>query len=452
MAPETVSCEAYEGNSLMVFQDLPLDFDPSTQWLDGDSPQHPHFNEAERIQDLVGAIKGDLLDCIFEGCRILLQRHDAQNLLQTFEHDTQVWRAAVSMHKFGVVYLGSRTDCRYDFLPVLESNEELFAAVDSFLCSERNAIRVINYGVHRWITTKNSKVERPGMLVPAYAISSIDLHHIAVRSQDVEGDSVSLLGASEALWDLHDFAHHVAAALSPVLYGSKYFSHLIDLPPRLTALIRSRAMNTAKPKPLCSDGVIFSELLTPLFEDEVGGAVIIAGGRQQETQHTYASLTNRLAESLADYLLQRRALRHGTTGALLMMEDPITPEQLAVLVQNKAYELTASEIEQRVMTRGGPADDERDVLEAMGGAADRIRYLAASRGWMYFEVRNTIKHRAQKLAYQIVAERMLDGSEGEMDEVDRELVQLVINSCGYVGWERGEVPNLWEVLLDRETI
>lgn len=430
----------------MVFQELPLEFDPSTQWLDGDSPQHPHFNEAERIQYLVRAIKGDLLDCIVEGCHILLQRKDAKNLLRTFEYDTQVWRAAVSMHKYGVVYLGSRTDCRHDFMPVLESNKELFAAVDSFLCSERNAIRVINYGVHRWITTKNSKVEYPIRLVPPYAISSVDLHHIAVRSQDIVVGSVNLLDATEALWDLHDFAHHAAAALSPALYGNKYFSHLIKLPPRLTALIRSPAMKTAKAKPLFSDGVIFSELLTPLFEDEMGTVF-----RGQQKMYTYASLTEHLAESLADYLLQQRALRHNTTGALLTMEAPITPVQLAVLVQNKAYELTASEIEQRVMTRGGPAHDDRDALDAMSGSADRIRYLAASRGWTYFEVRNTIKHRAQKLAYQKVARRMLDRPEGEMDAVDRELVQLVINSSGYVGWERGQVPNLWQVLLNWRT-
>lgn len=203
---------------------------------------------------------------------------------------------------------------------MLESNKELFAAVDTFLGSERNAIRAINYGVHRWITTKNLRVEHPAKLVPAHAISSIDLHHMAVRYQDTEGDSVSLLDVTEALWDLHDFAHHTAAALSPALYGSKYFTHLIKLSPRLTALIRSPAMKTAEPKPPCSDGVIFSELLTPLFEDEVGA--IIARGQGQQTHHTYASLTDRLADSLAGYLLQQRALRHSTTSALLTMEAP----------------------------------------------------------------------------------------------------------------------------------
>ncbi|KAK8055461.1 hypothetical protein PG993_000688 [Apiospora rasikravindrae] len=131
------------------------------------------------------------------------------------------------------------------------------------------------------------------------------------------------------------------------------------------------------------------------------------------------------------------------------MEAPITPEQLAVLAQNKAYELTASEMEQRVMTRGGPALDARDKLDAMS-SAERIRHLAASRSWMYFEARNTIKHRAQKLAYGKVARHMLARSEEELDGADRQLVQLVINANEYMGWEWGQVPNLWEILLGIE--
>ncbi|KAK8021454.1 hypothetical protein PG990_006592 [Apiospora arundinis] len=428
MPVESSSCHPEKDKYLMAFQDLPSDFDPSTQWLDGHSPQHSHFNNAERIQHLVRRIKGELLGCIIKGCQILLQRNSAHGLLQTFERDMPIWRAVISMHKYGVVYLGTRTDCRDDFLPVLESNEQLFAAVDTFLCSERNAIRAVNYGVHRWITTKNMQVEYPVELVPPYAISSISLHHVAVRSRDIEGGSARLLEVTEALWDLHDFAHHTAAALSPNLYGNKYFSHLIGLPRRLTALIRSPGMSTADPKPACSDGVIFSQ-----------------------GPYTYACLTNRLADLLAAYLLQQRALCHRTTGAMITMKAPITPEQLAVLTQNKAYELTASEMEQRVLTRGGPAGDGRDELDAMS-TADRIRHLATCcNRWMYFEFRNTIKHRAQKLAYQKVAQHMLARPEQEMDAADKELVQLILDNMAYKGYECEQVPNLWEVLLERQT-
>ena len=213
-----------------IFQDLPPDFNPSITWLDGHSPEHPYFDNAERIQSLGTLIKGHLLDCILEGCRI---------------------------------------ECRRDFLSALESNENRFAAIDLFLSSEQKVIRAINYGVHRWVQSKNIQVDHPTKLVPPNAISSITLHHIAVRPQDFDGDSTHMLEVTKAKWDLHDFAHHTMTALSPVLYGNKYFTHLIELPPRLTSLIRSPGMSTTQPKPRCSDGLIFSEFLTPLFSEEV---------------------------------------------------------------------------------------------------------------------------------------------------------------------------------------
>lgn len=63
---------------------------------------------------------------------------------------------------------------------------------------------------------------------------------------------------------------------------------------------------------------------------------------------------------MSNYLQGRCEQEHVSTGARLRMNALVTPTQLAVLAQNKAYELTASEIEQRVMTRGGPKSNERD--------------------------------------------------------------------------------------------
>lgn len=345
------------------------------------------------------------------------------------------------MHKFGVIYLGSRTECRREFLPALDSNENVFTTIDEFLASEQNAIRVMNFGVHVWIHRMNLRVDYPSKLVPPNAISSIALHHVAVRPQDFDGDSVRMLEATTAQWDLHDFTHHTVSGSSPILYGNKYFETLVKLPPRLTALIRSPGMNTAHPKPRCSDGLIFAQLLTPLFTEEI--EALTSGGKV----HTYSSLMESMADSLAAYLMRECTLRHGATGVKIEMEALITAEQLAVLVQNKFCELTASEVEQKVMTRGGPAGDKRDELDALS-SADRIRHLVASRTWMYFEVRNTVKHRAHKLAYEKVTRRMLAKSDEELSLRDRELLKVTMKSMSYEGWESDQVPNLWQVLLD----
>lgn len=69
-----------------------------------------------------------------------------------------------------------------------------------------------------------------------------------------------------------------------------------------------------------------------------------------------------------------------------------------MLVQDKTYELPASEMEQRLFVRGGPEGDEWDTLDKLD-TGQRLRSIANSRAWMHFEVRNTIKYRVHKAAF-----------------------------------------------------
>lgn len=443
---QTQPCSITPEAQLSLFEDLPASYDPTTWWLDGHCPGHPHFDNAGKIQFWVKSIKRQLHQCVLEGCRLLLERTGSQTLLSSLVTHQALWKAGVSMHKYGVVYLASRSECRHEFLLAIEKHPDAFYAIDAFLSSDANVIRAINYGVHRFVNSATITVDHPGRLIPPRAISALGPHHIAVRPQDFSGDGVDMLDVTSAVWDLHDFAHLTAASLAPELFGNKYFSHLVQLPPRLTALIRSPGMVTAEPKPRCSDGVVFSEFLTNLFTAEVDAV------QRGEKTHTYMSLTETMAGSVAEYLLGDRELRHNTTGQMIAMKEPITAAQLAVLVQNKAYELTASEIEQRVMTRGGPAGDPRDELDSLT-PSDRIRFLARCRRWLYFEVRNTMKHRAHKLAYRKVAERMLTEAERNRNAgKDASLLKEILDNLQYKGWETNEASNLWQVVIEQSAI
>ncbi|KAE8357676.1 hypothetical protein BDV27DRAFT_81921 [Aspergillus caelatus] len=439
--PTSISSEIH----LTPFEELPPAYEPSTWWLDGHCPAHPHFDNADRIRLRTKEVKRPLFQCILEGCRILLERADNKSLLLPFDQHETLWSAAISVQKFGVVYLAARSECRDEFLPAVESNLDLFNEIVTFLSRDNNAIRAINYGVHRLVNSNTFTVDYQTKLVPPTAISSIGPNHVAVREKDFEEDSTGMLDKSSAIWDLHDFAHLTAASVCSELYGSKYFTHLIKLPSKLTALIRSPKMKTADPTPRCSDGVVFSELLTVLFTSEIEAV------QRAEKTHTYASLVETLAEDVADYLMGERELQHLTTGVMLKAKKPISAVQLATLVQNKAYELTASEIEQRVMTRGGPAGDSRDELDGRS-PLERIRFLAHCRRWLYFEVRNTIKHRAHKLAYKKAAERMLaQGDDGSITNDDRVLLEQVLDHIRYEGWESKGVVNLWQTVIDMNT-
>ncbi|KAM5496332.1 hypothetical protein McanMca71_007882 [Microsporum canis] len=429
------SCPIRTGAQLSLFEDVSVAYEPSTWWLDGNCPEHPYFENDGRINFCVKAVKQPLLGYILEGCKLLLTRTGNSEFIPSITKHETLWKAAVS--------ITTRSDCREEFLPAVQLNPSLFDKISTFLSMDGNAIRAINYAVHRLINSGTLTVDYQTYLIPPKAISSIGRNHVAVRQTDFKGDSCDLLEQSSAIWDLHDFAHLSAASLSPELFGSKYFSHLTNLPRNLTALIRSPKMKTSDPTPRSSDGVIFGELLTPLFTTEMEAV-------QRGTKaHTYSSLTDALAERIADYLMGRCELRHLTSGQMLRMKLPITAMQLAVLLQNKFYELTASEIEQRVFTRGGPVGDSKDELDGLT-MRERIEALAKCRRWLYFEVRNTIKHRAHKLAYEKVAERMLADCIQE-SVLDDNLLELILKAIYYVGWEQGKAPNLWQRIADIES-
>ncbi|KAF8533210.1 hypothetical protein BDD12DRAFT_762318 [Trichophaea hybrida] len=425
-------------NSLSLFTDLPQNYHPETNWLCGGTPNHPFFDDSNLIQDIVRRIKEHLLNETLEGCRNILNDHYRQDEIQnkklrrSLDENPQLWKALISVQKYGVVYLANRADARNQFLPLTNQNPAETKAISSFLEHDAVTIRAINYAVHHFVTRGGLKVENPTKLVPPNAISSIGNAHIAVRKQDFLRTDEELLAEKVPLWDLHDFAHLTTATLSPELFGNKYFDYLIKLEPKLTALVRSPGMRTGK-GPKVSDGLIFSELLTGVFTQEVDAVL------KHHKQHSYKSLTTTLANTLADYLLGRIALLHQSTNTMMKLDTPISPTQLAVLAQNKAYELTASEIEQRVFTRGGP--DDRDPLHSLT-AIQRIEYLAASRSWTYFEVRNTIKHRAHKEAYRLVTMDYIEKG------VDVELCRMILESITYEDWRRGERRNLWSLCVN----
>ena len=215
--------------------------------------------------------------------------------------------------------------------------------------------------------------------------------------------------------------------------------------------------------PLISDGIIFSEFLTGIFTQQVNIM-------RSEQYCTYERLTEVMATLLTEYLIGERKLLHPTTGMLIQVvqlsssrmeifhytlissntdtQNPQlpTPHQLAVLAQNKAYELPASEMEQKFFTRGGPTGDNRDELEALD-PLERVEALAHPRvrdRWLYFEVRNTIKHRAQSLAYSLVAKELIRRGE------DEEICNIILASLTFEDARNGRRMNLWNVVSRKE--
>jgi hypothetical protein len=73
---------------------------------------------------------------------------------------------------------------------------------------------------------------------------------------------------------------------------------------------------------------------------------------------------------------------------------------------------------------------------------ERIKYLSTSESWLYFEVRNTIKHRAHKEAYRLVAIHFM------ANQVQVNLVAKILENIAYEDWREGRRLDLWAVVKE----
>lgn len=104
-----------------------------------------------------------------------------------------MWRAILSAQQYGVIYLVSRSEARQYFQPLIEEHPAEGDIIDSFRRQDAVAIRVINYGVHRYVTEGGLQINHPARLVPPSAISSIGKRHIAVRIKDFKRPAEEIL-------------------------------------------------------------------------------------------------------------------------------------------------------------------------------------------------------------------------------------------------------------------
>jgi hypothetical protein len=141
--------------------------------------------------------------------------------------------------------------------------------------------------------------------------------------------------------------------------------------------------------------------------------------------------------------MEGKSLLHPTTKTYMKADAPVLVEQLATLVQNKFYELPAAEIEQKMFVRGG--NDDRDPLQPMT-TLERIEHIRNLGGqWLYFEKRNTVRHRAHMETYGRIAINLFEKSR---DQAEKRLLQFIMDKAAYKTYLTGNDPNLWHILKD----
>ena len=148
------------------------------EWLDGFVPDHPYFDKDALIQAIVLSIKDLLFQNILAGCAELLKVFRPQNadlldmLTRSLSHNPVLWKAVISAHKYGVIYLCSRAEARNLYLSVTKESTVEAHLIDGFLSQDSSATRAINYGVRQYIHSDTIETTRATCFVPPYAISS----------------------------------------------------------------------------------------------------------------------------------------------------------------------------------------------------------------------------------------------------------------------------------------
>jgi hypothetical protein len=401
-------------------------------WAEGSTPYHPHFEDETRIREIVRNLKAELISHLVDGSARLFA-HQAAPPFDFNNPDTlECWRLALCAQKYGVVYLLSRHQAAAIDPNFLSDHGETINTIGHILRTDGNANRIFNYAIRAYVRSPQRSVTFSNELVPPNGIASRGKDALTVREQDFfAAPAEAGLDTPAALYDLHDFAHQTASTLCPQLYGTTYFDSLIHLPAEMKALILSPGLRTTRAVAF-SDGLVFSELLLGLL-----GRI---ASRISDAEETVAAL----AEAAVPYFLDGKELRHPTTNTDMASERPISLDQLGTLVQNKFYELPASEVEQKVLTRGG--NDDRDPLAKMT-TLERIHFIAGlGSQWLYFEKRNTLRHRAHLDCYRRVAQRLLDEAQ---EPSDKEFLQLIVDKAHYRPYIARQDRNLWSVVRIR---
>jgi len=366
-----------------------------------------------------------ILGQIRAGVRMLLQR-GALPPLSSHQVSEDELLLALRLRRYGVIYLLDRRDARNAITRVEEHPEALLRADMIWEETGRDG-SVLNWAIHSLVQTYPAGLAIVDNLIPPFAFQSLPDGRIAVRSADfIDRTPEDSWQERKALYDLHDLAHLATVGLSPSLYGNYYHNRLARLPSHYQHLITSPSLNEGL-APVLSDGLLFSHLLTQLFENMDSASL-----SPQE-------LVDSMATRLKSYLLAEQPLFSPKLQRWLSPTRRIDVLDLAVLAQNKSLELPASEIEQQIFTRGGVG--EADFLLTLS-AVDRLKEIAhAEDTHFYFEKRNVTKHRAQKEAYRLTALALLESNCLKANETA--LVGEIVANLDYTDWRVGSRVDLY---------
>ncbi len=392
------------------------------QWRGDIARGLPRFGETYRLEGVARKIRADVDACARAHLPAVASQVQAPRF-QTRDDIGDLLLAALYASRYGTIYWLTPDIA----LRSMAAGSRAMRALDSlgrWLGESGWANRWWNATVATFLESQSHQLMPVGGFAPHWGFQAVSARQLAVRPEEVlPGDDA--LASNVPRHDLHDFAHLAACRMSGELYGNKFHlpSRLGALPSQLVDLV---AGFDSDQTPQHADGVLFGRVLQHLFERGVTDPDLPEWVIVQE-----------LADALLPYLLGEGSAFDPVLQCEITATRSVNVYELAVLAQNKAYELPASEAEQVLFVRGGR--DERDQLAGLS-ASDRLRVVAGLARRTYHERRNTLKHRAHAEAYVRAASLLLRDT--DLAAPERELANAVVRSLRFLDFWDGDRRNL----------
>jgi len=351
---------------------------PAASWLKPDAPFLPKLVNFENVIPAFAQFKQEFYGYLDQA---LAHAFSTRPELASMA-PPELWRWCLAAQKYGAIYFLCRREAR-ELAPLARDNAEAMRRLARALQEDRLSDRLFNFAVCAWVHGDPRRRNYSRIRLPRNGIMSAGGGEIYVNKGDFKGVSpAQSFDQPVALYDLHDFVHHVCSRISSELYGCRYFGVFSRFDRSLQSLVRDHRHASPEPN-LFGDSLMFRQLSLGLFD-----SLYDSGASDSE-------LVAAISEELSRYLRAETALLQPSTGQWLAAHRALDPTALAVLSQNKAYEHTASECEELLFVRGGAG-----TADAFSGldTPERIQAMAEA-PLNYFERRNFLRHRAHKRAY-----------------------------------------------------
>ena len=367
--------------NMLTYQTKPI------SWLKENKPHLPSFDRSEEIGVQAANIKKHILSDMLEGLELIMA--DNPTIAEKFGNiDDEIVLCSCLTKNYGTIYFINRKEIDELGDKVFLNKAEL-DFIDPIVVEHNLTNKLLNYAILKFLLS----LHKMGFLydspipLPPYSFWSYKPNKIYVRYEDLIQTPEEILRCADALYDVHDFAHFLCTLIDDSLYGSKLFGDFRKLDSHLQNLILSSKF--LDPDSFYfTDNMLFRQLSLSLFDS--------AWEKRWSQTKTEEFITG----ELHSYLKGDTKILHPYSDATIKAKRPLNGEELCVLIQNKCYELPASEMEEQLFIRGRESH-EKDPLTNLSTWS--FFKKVKNSGLFYFEIRNFVRHRAIRNAYSLYA-------------------------------------------------